>query len=318
VSARVNGVGGSDEFDGADEVGRAVEVLRGGGLVAFPTETVYGLGADASQAEAVRRIYAVKQRPADHPLIVHLAGSPQLDDWAIDVPDDARRLAELCWPGPLTLLLRRHLAVDATPAGGRDTIGLRVPAHPLALELLDRFGGGIAAPSANRFGRVSPTTAEHVRADLGDLVDVVLDGGPCPIGIESTIVDCTTMPFALLRPGAIPVEAIETHLGVEIAAATGSSRAPGMLTSHYAPAAEVRLAEDSAAAIAVAAVEQDAGARVELIDPGDDLLAYARGLYAWLRAADEHRADVVVAVLPPPQGLGLAIRDRLRKAAAPR
>jgi L-threonylcarbamoyladenylate synthase len=306
-----------------DDVGRAADLLQAGGLVAFPTETVYGLGADASQPEAVRRLFAVKGRPTDHPLIVHVAGVAAIDHWAIDVSDVARRLAALCWPGPLTLLLRRHPDVDPTPAGGRDTIGLRVPAHPVALELLDRFGGGIAAPSANRFGRVSPTTADHVRADLADLVDrgdvAVLDGGPCPVGIESTIIDCTTTPLTLLRPGGIPVEAITSHLGVEIAPATDApSRAPGMLTSHYAPRARVLLADDAGAGAALAADERAAGARVETIDRGEDLLGYARGLYTWLREADAAGADVVVAVVPPARGLGLAIRDRLQKAAAPR
>jgi L-threonylcarbamoyladenylate synthase len=297
----------------------AVEVLRAGGLVAFPTETVYGLGADAAQPAAVRRVYAVKSRPAGHPLIVHLARVDQVDEWAVDVPDHARRLAALCWPGPLTLLLRRRPGIDPTPTGGLDTIGLRVPAHPIALELLDRFGGGIAAPSANRFGRVSPTTAEHVRLDLGDLVDIVLDGGPCPIGIESTIVDCTTEPFTLLRPGGIPVDAIETHLGLRIARRdSGPSRAPGMLPSHYAPRARVVLAADQTEASSIAEREEASGHRAAVLDPGDDLLGYARGLYAWLREADLAGAEVVVAVLPLARGLGLAIRDRLEKAAAPR
>lgn len=300
-------------------VAGAVDVLRAGGIVGFPTETVYGLGADAAQPAAVRRVYAIKGRPGGHPLIVHIVGAGEIDRWAAAVADDARRLAALCWPGPLTLLLRRRADVDPTVTGGRDTIGLRVPAHPMSLELLDRFGGGIAAPSANRFGRVSPTTAEHVRADLGDLVDVVLDGGRCPIGIESTIVDCTTEPFTLLRPGGIPAEAIETHLGVEIARdAEGPSRAPGMLTSHYAPRARVVLATDATQADALAAAERSAGARVEVLDSGGDVLAYARGLYGWLRDADAAGVDVVVAVTPAPHGLGLAIRDRLQKAAAPR
>jgi L-threonylcarbamoyladenylate synthase len=300
-------------------VADAVDVLRRGGIVAFPTETVYGLGADAARPDAVERVYAIKGRPGGHPLIVHVASADKIDRWAEAVTDDARRLAALCWPGPLTLLLRRRPDVDATATGGRDTIGLRVPAHPMSLELLDRFGGGIAAPSANRFGRVSPTTADHVRADLGDRVDLILDGGPCPIGIESTIIDCTTTPFTLLRPGGIPAEAIETHLGVAIRQDTGGpSRAPGMLTSHYAPRARVVLAPDRDAAAPLAAEERARGARIEVLDPGDDVLGYARGLYRWLRDADAARVDVVVAVLPAPHGLGLAIRDRLQKAAAPR
>jgi L-threonylcarbamoyladenylate synthase len=303
----------------AATVADAVEVLCAGGLVAFPTETVYGLGADAAQPAAVRRVYAVKARPLGHPLIVHIGSADRLDHWAVAIPEAARRLADLCWPGPLTLLLARHPQVDPTPTGGRDTIGLRVPAHPMALDLLDRFGGGIAAPSANRFGRVSPTTAEHVRLDLGDLVDLVLDGGPCPIGIESTIVDCTTDPFILLRPGGIPAEAIEAHLGLHLARADGGpSRAPGMLASHYAPQARVELAADGAEASVIAERERAGGHRAEVLDAGDDLLGYARGLYAWLRDADLAGIEVVVAVLPPARGLGLAIRDRLEKAAAPR
>ena len=188
-------------------------MLRAGGLVAFPTETVYGLGADASNPEAVRAVYRVKGRPADHPLIVHVASAAAVPRWAAAVPPAAAALAEACWPGPLTLLLPRRADVDATVAGGRDTIGLRVPAHPLALQLLEAFDGGIAAPSANHFGRVSPTTAAHVRADLGDEVDLILDGGPCTIGVESTIVDVTVEPPALLRPGGIPLEALEAIVG---------------------------------------------------------------------------------------------------------
>jgi L-threonylcarbamoyladenylate synthase len=300
-------------------VEHAVEVLRGGGLVAFPTETVYGLGADAAQPGAVARIYAVKGRPAGHPLIVHIAAPDAVDRWARDIPDAARQLTAVCWPGPLTVLLHRRPDVDPTPAGGRDTVGLRVPAHPLALELLDRFGGGIAAPSANRFGRVSPTTADHVRADLGAAVDFVLDGGPTPIGIESTIIDCTTEPFTLLRPGGIPAEVITAHLGVELATADpGPSRAPGMLASHYAPRARVVLVASRDAAAAMQADEWDAGRSAEVLDPGDDPLVYARGLYGWLRDADARGVATVIAVAPAPQGLGLAVLDRLQKAAAPR
>ncbi len=178
-------------------------MLRDGGLVAFPTETVYGLGADASSPAALRRLYAVKGRPADHPVIVHLASIGQLADWAVDVPERARRLAEACWPGPLTLVLERSPRVPDEVTGGRPTVGLRVPDQPIALALLRAFGGGVAAPSANRFGRVSPTTADDVRADLGDDVDVVLDGGPCRVGVESTIVDCSRGDPIVLRLGGI-------------------------------------------------------------------------------------------------------------------
>ena len=221
-------------------------VLRAGGLVAFPTETVYGLGADASNPEAVRAVYRVKGRPADHPLIVHVASAGAVPRWAASVPPAAAALAEACWPGPLTLLLARRPDVDATVAGGRDTIGLRVPAHPLALALLEAFDGGIAAPSANHFGRVSPTTAAHVRADLGNEVDLILDGGPCTIGVESTIVDVTVDPPALLRPGGVPLEALEAIVGGPVLTEDGGvSRAPGMLASHYAPLARVEVVEDA-------------------------------------------------------------------------
>ncbi len=295
-------------------VDEALEVIRNGGLVAIPTETVYGLAADASSDAAVRRIFAAKGRPADHPLIVHVADATQLPDWAAEVPPSAATLADTCWPGPLTLLVPKAAHVLPVVTGGRGTVGVRVPAHPLTLELLARFGGGLAAPSANRFGMVSPTTAEHVRADLGDLVDYVLDGGPCPIGVESTIVDCTVSPAQILRPGGIPSEQVEHLLDGQVAAASGPSRASGMLASHYAPNARVILAETRAEAAVLLA---DLG-HAELIDRTEDLVDYARHLYADLRLADERGAQVVVAVLPPAVGLGHAIRDRLGKAAAHR
>lgn len=279
--------------------------------MAIPTETVYGLAADASNEQAIARIFEVKRRPVDHPLIVHVADAEQLDDWAREVPPAAARLAATCWPGPLTLLVSKARHVLHAVTGGRHTVGVRVPAHPLTSELLTRFGGGLAAPSANLFGRVSPTSAAHVRADLGDQVDYVLDGGPCPVGVESTIVDCTVDPPQILRPGGIAPEAISALLGVDLAAAEGPSRAPGMLDAHYSPRARVVVADSRADADAVAT----AHARSWVLDHGDDLVTYARSLYADLRAADANGADIVVAVLPPPAGLGHAIRDRLFKAA---
>jgi L-threonylcarbamoyladenylate synthase len=296
------------------EVEHALEVIRAGGLVAIPTETVYGLAADAGNEAAVRRIFAVKGRPADHPLIVHVAGTERLSHWAAEIPPAAALLAETCWPGPLTLLLPKASHVLPVVTGGRDTVGIRVPAHSLTIELLERFGGGLAAPSANRFGMVSPTTAEHVRADLGDLVDFVLDGGPCPVGVESTIVDCTVDPPQILRPGGISDEQIAALLGGDLASADGPTRAPGMLASHYAPRARVILAEDRATAQAIAADLDHA----DIIDHGDDLVGYARSLYANLRDADDRHVPVIVAVMPPSAGLGHAIRDRLVKAAAGR
>ncbi len=294
------------------DVGRAVEVLRGGGLVAIPTETVYGLAADAADEAAVRRVFEVKRRPADHPLIVHLAAAEAVDAWAAEVPPSARALADACWPGPLTLLLPRAVHVLDVVTGGLPTVGLRVPAHPLAAELLRRFGGGLAAPSANRFGHVSPTTAEHVVADLGDAVDLVLDGGPCPVGVESTIVDCTADPPQVLRPGGIATEDVGRLLG-HVAEPGGPRRAPGMLAAHYAPACRVLLVDTAEEAAALAARE---GTRVIGVDV--DAVTYAQHLYAWLRDADEAGAASVVAVLPPAVGLGHAVRDRLVKAAAGR
>ncbi|MFZ4720154.1 MAG: L-threonylcarbamoyladenylate synthase [Ilumatobacteraceae bacterium] len=305
------------------DLDRALQVLRAGGLVAIPTETVYGLAADASNEDAVRRIFAAKGRPADHPLIVHVARPEQLTDWAAHVPPSAARLADTCWPGPLTLLVPKATHVLPVVTGGRDTVGVRVPAHPLTTELLERFGGGLAAPSANRFGMVSPTTADHVRADLGELVDFVLDGGPCPVGVESTIVDCTVDPAQILRPGGIATEQVEELLGGPLGAPSGPSRASGMLASHYAPRARVLLAESPAEAQVLAADltgEAESGARsaVELIDRSADLVDYAQHLYADLRVADERGAHTIVAVMPPASGLGHAIRDRLTKAAAHR
>lgn len=303
------------------DVARAVAALRAGGLVALPTETVYGLGADADQPSAVERIFAVKGRPAGHPLIVHVAGVEALGEWARDVPATARALAATCWPGPLTLLLARSRRVSDVITGGRPTVGVRVPAHPLALDLLERFGGGVAAPSANRFGGVSPTTARHVLDDLGERLDpardVILDGGASPVGVESTIVDCTVDPPQVLRPGGIPVADIGAIIGGEIAGARGPARAAGMLAAHYAPRARVVLVADAAEAGVVVGELRAAGHQPVVIDHPGDLVAYARGLYAELRDADRAGATHVVAVLPPPVGLGLAVRDRLTKAAAP-
>lgn len=267
------------------------------------------------------RIFAVKDRPTGHPLIVHIL--PEwLDDWAVDVPERARVLAAACWPGPLTMLLRRSTRVPDAVTGGRDTVGLRAPAHPLTEQLLATTGLGIAAPSANRFGRVSPTTAQHVVDDLGPYLDpardAVLDGGPSPIGVESTIVDCTVDPPQLLRPGGIPTEDVERLLDLGLAVASGPSRAAGMLASHYAPRARVLLVEDAATAERETAALRADGRRVAVVDHGDDLVTYAQRLYADLRAADAAGADAIVAVLPPARGLGHAIRDRLVKAAAAR
>jgi len=310
-----------------EDVGRAVDVLRRGGLVAFPTETVYGLGADASSAAAVRRLFAVKRRPADHPVIVHLGDPALLSEWAAEVPDAAAVLARACWPGPLTVVVRRSARVPDAVTGGRDTVGLRVPDQPLALELLRAFGGGVAAPSANRFGRVSPTTAADVRADLGGDVDLVLDGGPCRVGIESTIVDCTGPGPAILREGGVPRRRVEALLGTTVPLRTsGEVAAPGTLASHYAPRARVELTDraeiDQRATAALARGERvgvigvpPVDARVVGLGEPADAERYAHDLYAMLRAADAGELDLVLAVVPTGTGLAAAVADRLRRAA---
>jgi L-threonylcarbamoyladenylate synthase len=300
------------------DVDRAVAAIRAGGLVAIPTETVYGLAADATNEGAVARIFDVKGRPADHPLIVHLAAAQELDRWAHHVSPAARRLTDAAWPGPLTVIVPRAADVLDAVTGGLDTVGLRVPAHELALELLEQSGVGLAAPSANRFGAVSPTAAEHVLRDLGERLDprrdVILDGGPCPIGVESTIVDCASSPPQILRAGGVPIEDVRRLLAGDLADASGPSRASGMLASHYAPRCEIRLVDTSDDAMALRAGTVGA----EVLDLTDDLVAYARELYARLRDADDRGVATLIAVLPPAEGLGHAIRDRLGKAAAPR
>jgi L-threonylcarbamoyladenylate synthase len=314
------------------EISEAAAALRVGRLVAFPTETVYGLGADAMSTRAVRRLYEVKGRPPDHPVIVHIASVDELDAYAVDVTDAARSLARACWPGPLTLVVRlRDGTIAPEVTGGRPTVALRVPAHRLALALLAEFGGGIAAPSANRFGRVSPTTAAHVRADLGAEVDLVLDGGPTTIGVESTIVDCSSERPAILRLGGIEGTTIDAIVGDRVDRLTrGEVAAPGTLERHYSPAARVVVVEPGEVA-ARATGSLAAGARVgllaistpsglpaglEILRAPADAEEYARVLYARLREADERELDVVFVVVPPPDGIGAAVTDRLTRAAA--
>lgn len=317
-----------------NDIDRAAEVLRRGGLVAIPTETVYGLGADASNDAAVKKVFAAKRRPETHPLIVHIATRAQLGAWAASVPPLAARLAERFWPGPLTLLLPKAAGVSGVVTGGRGTVGLRVPDHPLTLGLLGKFGGGIAAPSANRFGSVSPTTAEDVRAELGADVDFVLDGGPCRVGVESTIVDLSGDEPVILRPGGVTREDLERAAGraIPLHAAGGPAIAPGMHPSHYAPRAKVFLTTDAE----LVDVAQDLvwqNYKVAILatrDPGplpeaayllrvpEDLDEFARGLYAALREADNRGCDAIVTALPVEEGMGLAIADRLRRAAGPR
>lgn len=291
-------------------VHRAISVLRDGRLVAFPTETVYGLGADAENEAAVRRIFQVKGRPTAHPLILHA-----LDPWTWTAEPSpiAARLAECFWPGPLTMILKKGERVSDVVTGGQRTVGVRVPSHRLALAVLKRFGGGVAAPSANRFGRVSPTTAEHVRDDLGTDVDFIVDGGACEIGVESTIVDVSGAEPAILRPGGVTREAIEEEIGriVPVRGSVGI-RAPGQLESHYAPRAEVVLVQSDEAQVRAAELRKR-GLKVEVIDR-----PAAHDLYVSLREADARGADVIVGIVPHGEGLNVAVADRLRKAAGPR
>ena len=306
---------GEDPAPPGADVTRAAELLVRGGIVAFPTETVYGLGADARNEDAVLRVFRIKARPRSHPLIVHLGSSSVLGEWAAAVPPAAERLAERFWPGPLTLVLAKAARVPGVVTGGQETIGLRVPAHPLALALLGALGSGIAAPSANRFGAVSPTTAEHVRADLGSDVDFVLDGGPCTLGIESTIVSLVAGDPVILRPGGTPREAIEELVGFRVPVVAGSEvRVPGSLEQHYAPRAELVLVAREERAARAAAL-RGSGRRVVVLS--DDEVE-AHRLYASLRRADASGAEVIVASLPGEAGLGLGVADRLRKAAGPR
>jgi len=298
-------------------------VLKRGGLVAFPTETVYGLGAEASNPAAVARIYRVKGRPAGHPVIIHIGDTGQLERWARDIPEHARKLAARFWPGPLTLVLKRAPGVSDNLTGGEDTIGLRMPNHPITLELLRQFGGGIAAPSANKFGRISPTTAEHVRDDLGDEVDLILDGGPCEIGIESTIVDLSRDRPVLLRPGRIGTADIAATLGATPEPRDRSApRAPGTLESHYAPQKPLRLvaggewergARQNRAVMSFRA--RPAGEKCAMwISASTDPQRYARDLYSNLRALDASGCDEILVEEPPASAEWVAVRDRLARA----
>ena len=307
---------------------QAVAELRAGRLVAFPTETVYGLGADATNPDAVRRIFAAKGRPADHPVIVHLLDQTWLDQWARDVPRDALTLAEHFWPGPLTLILPRAAGVADVVTGGQDSVGIRVPSHPVARALLAAFDRGLAAPSANRFGRLSPTCAEDVRTELGDSVAMVLDGGASEVGIESTIVDCSGTAPALLRPGMIGIEAIAAVLGRPLAAAGHQSpRASGMLRSHYAPATPLSLVRsvdllqqvrDARSPVGVLSFRGAPGGfdPIRWIEVAADPVAYAHGLYAWLRRLDAAGCARLLVEAVPDTPEWAAIRDRLTRAAA--
>lgn len=322
--------------DRAAQLADAVRALRNGLLVGLPTETVYGLAADARNADAVRKVFAAKGRPADHPLIVHVASASLLEAWASEVPSVAKRLAAAFWPGPMTLILKRQPDVLDVVTGGQGTVGLRVPSHPMALALLKEFGGGVAAPSANRFGRISPTTAKHVIEELGDEVAVVLDGGECEVGIESTIIDLSRGVPVLLRPGRISKEEIARVAGEavfepdELAAET--PRASGTLASHYAPVTPVALLSPmglyKAAAEARARGETVAVLARTVIDDAPpvgsvwrvapaDAVAYAHRLYASLRWLDQCGAKRILVEAPPASAEWRAVNDRLRRAATP-
>ena len=301
----------SNRFIGTD-IDRALEILRNGGLVALPTETVYGLAADASQKEAVTRIFTAKGRPNNHPLIVHVGSIDSARPWSSSWTQSAELLGTTYWPGPLSVVVEKSPDVLVEVTGGHQTVALRVPGHSMAIDLLNRFNGGLAAPSANKFGKVSPTTAQHVWDDLGTSVDYILDGGACEVGIESTIVDCSTRTPVVLRPGGISAEDI--HKIVELGDDDlGISRAPGMLPAHYAPQCQVTLVEELSEAIRVSDSADSSSRRV--IDASVDPTGFASLMYAQLRQCDADGIRELFVVLPRPVGIGLAIRDRLTKAA---
>jgi L-threonylcarbamoyladenylate synthase len=319
----------------ASAVCEAAAILRTGALVAFPTETVYGLGADAENEAALRALFAAKGRPADHPVIMHLADASQIDRYAAEVPPKARQLATAFWPGPMTLVVHRKDRVSNLVTGGLDTVGIRVPVHPVAQALLREFGGPIAAPSANRFGRVSCTCAEHVLQELDGRVDLILDGGECEVGLESTIIDVSRGAPAILRPGAVTAEMVASVLGrVPSGQSAAAPRVSGSLPSHYAPKARVeivpadwlqdRASELRAGGQKVAVLCQSnlkyspAEKDIQILDLPASPHELAHSLYALLRRVDDMDSDVALVSLPPEQGLGAAIADRLRRAAGPR
>ncbi|WKJ90076.1 L-threonylcarbamoyladenylate synthase [Methylomonas montana] len=310
----------------------AVELLRQGQLVAFPTETVYGLGADASNPDAVAKIFAAKGRPADHPLIVHIAGAEQIDNWAEMVPEAALKLAKAFWPGPLTIILKKKASVPLAVTGGQHTVALRVPANPVALQLLQAFGGGIAAPSANRFGHISPTQADHVAEELGDSVACILDGGPCSVGVESTIIDLTDEQPAILRPGRITRSQLKAVLQTEIRLSPQTKiRAPGMMAVHYAPHTMALLcATDTLIAmidelcgkgkkIGILAFSQTISKLPScpyqhLILLPEQAEHYEAALYGALRELDNLQLESILIEQPPDSEAWAAVNDRLSKA----
>jgi L-threonylcarbamoyladenylate synthase len=314
-----------------DEIDQAVEALREGEVVAFPTETVYGLGADASNPDAVRRIFELKGRPATHPLIVHIDQPRALDRWALEVPAAAQALADRFWPGPLTLILRRAPAVDLAITGGQDTVAVRMPAHPVAQQLLRAFGSGIVAPSANRYGRISPTRPEHVREEFGDAVRIVLDGGDCKIGLESTIVSCIDTVPRILRPGALTLTQLRAVVPeMQAGADAAAPRVPGSDTKHYAPSTPLSLVAsrtleevvtqltENHDKVAVLAMRPPrvANKYMTWINAGRRAEVYGRELYVNLRALDKSGAREILVEEVPAGEAWDAVRDRLRRAAS--
>jgi L-threonylcarbamoyladenylate synthase len=301
-------------------IAEAVTALQAGGLVAIPTETVYGLAADARNPAAIRKIFALKGRPADHPLIVHISGADQLTHWAIDIPESAYRLAERFWPGPLTFILNKRADVPGEVTGGQSTVGLRCPDNALTLELLRQFKGGLAAPSANRFGRISPTTAQHVRDEFGAQAPLILDGGPCRIGIESTIIDLSRPPARILRPGGIGIDQLRPFLpDIQAGGQAGSPRVSGSLEAHYAPLTPMRMlsrdeikntSNDDCVALALSSLPS--GMRGIALPAEPD--SYAKGLYAALRALDAMQAECILLERPPDGSPWLAVTDRIKRA----
>ncbi len=330
------------------EIQAAAALLRSGGTVAIPTETVYGLGADASNPQAVRQIFKIKGRPELHPLIVHIENASKLEKWARNIPDAAYLLAENFWPGSLTLILQRQPHVLNEITGGQDTVGLRAPDHPVATALLHAFDGGIAAPSANRFGRISPTTAQHVRDELGTQVGMILEGGACRVGLESTIISLAHGAPVLLRPGGIAVEALEDVLKMKLAFVqpgspsgwqsgtnkirtdANSIRTSGMMDSHYAPVTPLELhrAEDMVLRVQHLTelkhkvVVLTLGRKIAALDPSIRQFAmpaqaepYAHDLYAALHSLDQAGYDYLLLESPPASAAWLAVNDRLQRAA---
>ena len=323
-----------------EQISRACELLRNGDLVAFPTETVYGLGADASNTASLRKLYAAKGRPTDHPVIVHLYSVDQIADWVKRIPECLEPLAKSFWPGPLTVVLPKADHVSLLVTGGQDTVALRIPSHPVALQLLKAFGGGLAAPSANKFGRISPTRAEDVTQEFGDEIAMVLDGGACQVGIESTILDLSGDQPRILRPGMIEAADLQNSTGIEIVAMSTSGapeavRVPGALLSHYAPVTRLKLISsrdlehhlgkylDEGTKLAVLTLNGGLVRRfsssqflLARIEAPQDPVLYAHNLYHSLRELDKVGADLIVVEETPEEPPWSGIKDRLRRAAA--